>query len=129
MTWIDKLTAGISTTTTVASIVAVTSEPGWNVIGEFPMDATLDATLDVMGSVSDASLTLTALVYCVTAGSVGEVAGSRAQLTSTIGARVFSGRFRLTSGMSYQVRAQVVGNAGDNFFGLVRRAAPTPLPI
>lgn len=106
------------------SIVAVVTEPGWNVIGAFPMPTTADIRLDVIGSVSDPALTMTARLYCVTPGSVGEVSGSRASIASAIDTEVFSAQFTLQGGCLYQVQVQVVGAAGDNYFGLVRRAAP-----
>ena len=106
------------------SILAVATEPGWNVIGAFPMPTTASVRLDVLGSVSDTSLVMTTRLYCVTPGYLGEVSGSRAQLASIIDTEVFSGRFTLLGGRLYQVQAQVVGNAGDDYFGLVRRAAP-----
>jgi hypothetical protein len=106
------------------SILAVAAEPGWNVIGAFPMPITADIRLDVIGSVSDPSLMMSVRVYCVTPGSVGVVSGSLVKLASLIDTEVFSGVFTLTGGLLYQVQAEVVGAAGDSFFGLVRRAAP-----
>lgn len=106
------------------SILAVAAAPGWEVVGTFPMPATADLRLDLIGSVSDLSLTMTALLYCVTPGFVGEVANSRAALSSTIDTETFSQKVTLTGGRLYQVWAQVVGNAGDDYFGQVRRAAP-----
>lgn len=106
------------------SILGVEAAPGWNVIGAFPMPVSADIKLDVVGSVSHASLIMTARLYCVTPGFIGEVSGSRAQLSSVIDAEVFSGRFGLVGGRLYQVQCQVVGNAGDSYFGIVRRAAP-----
>lgn len=106
------------------SIIAVAAEPGWNVIGAFPMPTTANVLLDVIGSVSDSSLTMTTRVYCVTPGFVGEVSGSRVQLSSTIDTEVFSAQFALTGSRLYQVQAEVVGAAGDDFFGMLRRAAP-----
>src|SRR3954454_14329922 len=101
------------------SIIAVATEPGWNVIGAFPMPTTAEIRLDLVGSVSDDSLLMTCRMYCVTPGFIGEVAGSRAQLSSTIDAEVFSSQFTLAGGRLYQVQCQVVGNAGDDYFGLV----------
>lgn len=105
-------------------ILAVAADPGWNVIGAFPMPTTADIRLDVIGSVSDPSLTMIARLYCVTPGFVGEVSGSRVQLTSMIDVEVFSSQFTLPGNMLYQVQVEVVGNAGDSYFGYVRRAAP-----
>lgn len=106
------------------SILAVAAEPGWNVIGAFPMPTTADIRLDVIGSVSDPSLAMNARMYCVSPGFVGIVSGSSVQLTSVVDVEVFSGQFTLVGGLLYQVQAEVVGNAGDSYFGLVRRAAP-----
>jgi hypothetical protein len=105
-------------------IDAVATAPGWNVIGGFPMPTTADIRLDVFGLVSDASLNMTVRLYDVTPGSVGAVNGSDVHITSTTDDQEFSGVFTLTGGRRYQVQCQVVGNAGDNYFGCVRRAAP-----
>jgi hypothetical protein len=86
----------------------------------------MDARLDLIGSVSDASLELTCRLYCVTPGAVGEVPGSRSVIDSTTEARAFSSRCKLTAGCLYQVQAQVVGGEGDDYFGFVRRATPVP---
>lgn len=108
-------------------ILAVAVEPGWEVIGTFPFPVTADIRLDVTGVVSDDSLTLTTRMYCVTDGFVGEVSGSRVLLTSTIDAQAYSSQFTAVGGRLYQIQAQVVGNAGDDFFGYVRRAAPSSI--
>ena len=108
-------------------VLAVAADPGWNVIGSFPIPTTADIRLDVTASVSDPSLTLIVRMYCVTPGFTGEVSGSRVQLNSTIDAEVFSAQFTLTGGRLYQVQAEVTGNAGDNYFGYVRRAAPATI--
>lgn len=105
-------------------ILAVVADPGWTVVGTFPMPTTADIRLDLIGSVSDPSLTMIARLYCTTAGFAGEVSGSRVQLTSLIDAEMFSAQFTLNGGRIYQVQAEVTGNAGDSYFGYVRRAAP-----
>lgn len=110
------------------SIVAVAVEPGWEVIGNlgrFPVTA--DIRLDVTGIVSDDSLVLTTRLYCVTAGFIGEVSGSRVQLSSTIDDQAYSSQFTLTGGRVYQVQSQIVGNEGSDYFGYVRRAAPASI--
>ena len=127
--WLDKFYQGTSTTTSLASILAVASEPGWNVLGTFPLDTEIDAKLDVIGSVSDDSLLMTVRIYCVEDGLVGEVTGSRATISSTIDRRAYSSRIKLKANVLYQVQAQVVGGAGDDFFGLVRRAAPLAIQV
>lgn len=105
-------------------VLAVATEPGWTVIGGFPMSTSADIRLDVTGSVSDVSLVLNTRLYCITPGFVGEVSGSRVQLTGLIDTQVLSGKFTLFGGRLYQVQAEVVGNAGGSYFGYVRRAAP-----
>jgi len=108
-------------------ILAVAVEPGWEVIGAFPFPVTADIRLDVTGIVSDTSLTLTTRMYCVTDGFVGEVSGSRVLLSSTTDDQGYSSQFTLTGGRLYQIQSQVVGNAGDSYFGYVRRAAPSSI--
>lgn len=123
--WIDKLVAGTSATVSTAAIPAVVSEPGWYVLGVVPVDADQDSKLELIGSVSGGSLVLTARLYCISSGTVGEVTGSRVSTSSTIDFRVISpAKFRLSANRLYQVHAQVVGAAGDFYFGLVRRAIP-----
>lgn len=106
------------------AIVAVAVAPGWRVIGAFPMPTSANIRLDVLGSVSDASLAMTTRLYDITPGFIGPVSGSDAQIMSLIDAEIFSGVFGLIGSHRYQVQSQVVGNAGDNYFGTVRRAAP-----
>lgn len=103
---------------------AVAATPGWNVIGAFPMPATAKVRLDVLGLVSDASLQLRARFYCVTDGAVGPVSGSEAVLTDQSDERAYSGVVELVANRTYQIQAEVTGNAGTNYFGTVRRAAP-----
>lgn len=103
---------------------AVAVAPGWEVIGAFPMRVSASVRLSMIGSVSDASLTLSTKLYCVTPGAEGDVTGA---LVSRTGALVdvesFSGKFDLPAGL-YQVHAQIVGNVGDPYFGNARRVAP-----
>lgn len=103
-------------------IDAVAATPGWTVIGAFAMPATADVLVDLVGLVSDASLTLRVRLYCTTPGAVGVVSGSTAQLTSTTDLQVGSGVVSLTGGRAYQFQAEVTGAAGSGFFGVVRRA-------
>jgi hypothetical protein len=103
-------------------IDAVAATPGWVVIGGFTMPATADIQTDVLGSVSDEDLALRVRLYCVTAGAVGVVSGSEAQLSTTEDSRATSGKFTLTGGRTYQFQAEVTGDTGAGFFGVVRRA-------
>jgi hypothetical protein len=106
-------------------IAAVSAEPGWEVVSSFSIPTTAQALLDLVGLVSDSSLTLTVRLYCVTSGREGEVLGSRISLTSTLDTEQISQLFTLQGGGTlYQLQAQVVGNSGDDYFGIVRRCFP-----
>jgi hypothetical protein len=105
-------------------IAAVAAEPGWFVIGGFFMPASATIRLDLIGSVSDDSLTLSTRLYCVTDGFAGVVGGSLVSLATVVDTRQLSSAFTLEGGRLYQVQAQVVGDAGDDFFGYVRRLTP-----
>jgi hypothetical protein len=105
-------------------IDAVAATPGWNVIGAFFMPATAVIRVDLLGSVSHASLTLRVRLYCVSPGSVGVVSGSEASLNSLTDVQVFSGNVELTGKRNYQFQAEVTGSSGIDRFGIVRRAAP-----
>ena len=106
-------------------VAAVASPPGWTVIGGFPMPTTADIRLEVLGSVSDPSLTMSVRLYCTTPGSLGPVSGSDVVIASTTDVQQYSGQFTLQgAGRQYQMQSQVVGAAGVPYFGNVRRAAP-----
>lgn len=123
-TWIETFYRGIATITSTTPVLAVLTEPGWQVIGSFSPDADGDANLSAIGSVSSSLLVMTARLYCVEPGSVGEVTGSRATIASTVDTRASSARFTLSGGRLYQVQAQVVGSVGDDYFGILRAAMP-----
>lgn len=103
-------------------IDAVAATPGWYVIGAFTMPASAEILVDVLGSVSHASLALKVRLYDITPGSVGEVSGSTAQITSLTDVQAYSGRIELTGKHVYQFQAEVTGAAGPAYFGVVRRA-------
>ena len=103
---------------------AVAATPGWNVIGAFTMPASAELRVDMIGSVSDAGLALRVRLYDITAGSVGAVSGSTAQLNSTTDTQAYSGVVELVGGHKYQFQAEVTGLAGSAYFGVVRRAMP-----
>jgi hypothetical protein len=110
--------------TSAARVDAVATAPGWVVVGSFPIPTTADIRLDVLGSVSDPSLTMSIRLYCTTPGSVGMVSGSQVALASLVDVQVFSSAFTVVGNRSYQVQSQVVGNAGASYFGNLRRVAP-----
>lgn len=110
--------------TSEKGILAVSADPGWEVLGVFPMRVSADVRLDLLASVSDPSLTLTALLYCISVGFEGEVAGSRVSLSTTIASEQLSTKCMLQGGRLYEIWAEVVGNAGAAYFGKVFRAGP-----
>lgn len=104
-------------------LLGVEDEPGWYVAGSIWMPVSADVVLDMIGIISDPSLVMTTQLYCLEPGFIGEVAGSRVQLASApIDTRALSSQFTLTGQRMYQVRAQLVGNAGAGYFGTLRRA-------
>lgn len=127
MNRLASLSGGSSSSPGVArSLFAVAATPGWEVIGAFTPASTASAPLDVIGAVSDASLTLRVRLYCVTAGSVGVVADSTVSITSTVDLAASSASLALTGGRTYQYQAEVTGNAGAAYFGTVRSARWEP---
>lgn len=103
-------------------IDAVAATPGWYVIGGFTMPASADVRVDLLGAVSDVSLAARVRLYCVSAGSVGPVSGSEAQLGTLADSQAFSGIVSLVAGRIYQFQAEVTGGSGAGLFGVVRRA-------
>ncbi len=103
-------------------IDAVAATPGWNVIGAFSMPATADLHIDVIGSVSDAALTLRVRLFDITPGSIGPVSGSEASTTSRTDVQFMGGAITLTGGRRYQFQAEVTGGASSSLYGVVRRA-------
>jgi hypothetical protein len=103
-------------------VAGVEETPGWLVIGTFLMPASAPLRIDVIGSVTDPSLTLRVRLYCIEAGAVGPVSGSEATTQSTVDAQAYSGVINLVGGRKYQFQAEVTGDAGDGLFGVVRRA-------
>jgi len=102
-------------------VLAVAADPGWYVKGSFkPNVSTDEARLQLIGSVSDASLTLKVRIFDITAGA--PVDGTLIQLSSLVDVEAVSAVFPLVGGRTYQVQAEVVGNAGDAYFGVMRSA-------
>ena len=123
-TWMVNDTSSASSAS--QQVDAVSSAPGWTVCGGFFTSKTSTIYLDVIGSVSDATLTMTFRLYDITTGSVGIVSGSTvSSITSTVDTRAVSGSFSVIANHQYQIQCQVVGNVGIDFFGTVQRVAPT----
>jgi hypothetical protein len=106
-----------------STVPAVPASPGWRVVGAFPMPITASGiVLSAVGSVSDDSLTMRLRLFCITPGAVAEVAGSRVTITSTTDTQASSGTFALVGGRVYQFQAEVTGDTGSHFFGVVESA-------
>lgn len=102
-------------------ILAVAATPGWYVVGAFQMTATAKARLELIGSVSDASLVLRARLFDVALGE--PVSGSTAQLSTVVDSRALSGMFSLAGPKLYQIQAEVTGGSGDDKFGVMKSAS------
>lgn len=114
----------VSQATPMASILAVASPPGWCVIGAFTTTRVGRFQTHLVGSVSDPALTLTARIYCVTPGHVGPIVGSESVITSVTDVEALSSLYNLDGPFLYQIQAQAVGNAGEDYFATIRRASP-----
>jgi len=118
-----KLTAAeiievISTfTATEQAIPAVAASPGWYVVGAFKMRATMLVYLAGVVSVSHASLTLRARLF-----DLGELLPVAIQLStqSLVDVYASSGEAELVGGHVYQMQIEVVGNAGEQYFGSMK---------
>jgi hypothetical protein len=100
-------------------IPAVEATPGWYVVGAFRMPVSAEVRAEVFGSVSDASLTMRARLFCITPGSVAPVSGSTVTITSATDVRALSGLFTLPAG-DYQMQVEVVGGVDDALFGSIK---------
>lgn len=101
-------------------ILAVSSEPGWYVLGTFFLPQSCQATLEIQGCVSDPSLTLKARLFDMsTAQGVSGCLVSGNPLTVT---RMRSGLVNLTGARSYQVQAECLGGVDDGLFAVISDA-------
>ncbi len=103
-------------------VPAVASSPGWYVMGEYYLPKSTMAQLDVVGCVSDVSLTLRARLWDVQAAAPvpGEV-----QIKKVDGDRVKGARVSLLGNRRYQVQVECTGGAGDTLFGVAETATIT----
>jgi hypothetical protein len=106
------------------TVPAVDTDPGWVTVGAFTLPKSLAACrLEAIACVSDASLSGVVRLWDATAGAEQEVSGSRAAFTSVgLDETVHSATVALAAGR-FLVQAQVTGDSGDYFFGLVRTAS------
>lgn len=114
----DELVEVISTyTATEQAIQAVTASPGWYVVGAFKMRASLNVFLSGVVSVSDASLTLRARLFDLTDKVPVPI---QLATQSIIDAYASSGSAELVGQHIYQMQIEVVGNAGEQYFGSMK---------
>jgi len=115
---VDELIEVISTyTATEQAIMAVAASPGWYAVGAFKMRATLAVFLGGVVSVSHASLTLRARLFDLTAAVPVEIQLATQELVDTY---TSSGEAELVGGHIYQMQIEVVGNAGEQYFGSMK---------
>ena|ERR1700733_14377209 len=109
-------------TATNQRVPAVAVAPGWYVVGAEYLASSADgARLQMIGAVSDPSLTLSVRLFDVTAGA--PVSGALASVSALADARAISGPFSVIATHLYQFQMQVVGGAGDAFFGVMNSAS------
>jgi len=113
----------------LTTIQAVASTPGWIVLGAFYLPKSCDARLDAMMVVSDSSLTCRVRLYDVTVdsslGAAARVIPGGVSTSSETIVRQLGGVVALKAGHIYQIQAEVTGNSGDAYFGVVPTATIT----
>lgn len=99
------------------TVPAVTTTPGWHVVGAFRMRISFDVRLAALASVSLGGLTLNARLFdLITNTPVSGVV----TITSLVDLYAESAAMSLVGGHSYQMQVEVVGNSGVQYFGTVR---------
>lgn len=110
-------------------IPAVPSTPGWQAIGAFYLPKSCAARLDALLMVSDTSLTCRVRLFDVTPDASIEasdrVIAGGVSSSSTAPVRQLGGVVSLIGGHTYQIQAEVIGDEGDEFFGVVTTATIT----
>jgi hypothetical protein len=101
------------------AIPAVAATPGWYVVGAFSLRVSYDVRFQVIASVSDASLTLNARLFDMSSTPPAPVAGVLS-LQDLVDAVRTSQVVSLTGGHLYQMQVEVVGDAGEDFFGSLK---------
>lgn len=104
-------------------IPSVSVTPGWQVIGEFFLPLSVaQCRLDVIASVSDASLTSRFRLYDRSNNTV--VSGSTVQIRELVGTRRLSGPFALTGGRVFQIHGECTGHVeAIDFFAVLQTAS------
>lgn len=110
-------------------VPAVAATPGWQVLGAFYLPKSCSARLDALAMVSHASLTCRVRLYDVTDDAsltaTARVIAGGVSTSSTAPVRQLGGVVSLRAGHTYQIQAEVTGNAGDTYFGVVPTATIT----
>lgn len=118
-----EIISAYAATNTVIRAVAAT--PGWTVVGAFYLPKSASARIDALMMVSDASLTCRVRLYDATAGAIAaasRVVPGYVTTQSLTAVRQLGPVVSLTGGHLYQFQAEVTGDAGDEFFGMVPTA-------
>jgi hypothetical protein len=108
----------------MTTLAAVNLSPGWQVVGAFYLPLSCLASLDILGALSDLTLTMRAKLFDATVNA--DVSGSLVAMhgagTTTVNRQV-SGAVDLTGGHIYQIVAECTGGSGDDFFGTMFTAS------
>lgn len=111
------------------TVPAVAATPGWQVLGAFYLPKSCSARLDALMVVSDDSLTCRVRLYDVTAdtslSAAARVIAGGVSTSSTTITRQLGGVVALKAGHTYQIQAEVIGDSGDTYFGVVPTATIT----
>jgi hypothetical protein len=104
-------------------IPAVAASPGWHVVGAFRLELTATLRIELIGSVSDAALTMRARLFDLE--DVAPVASMQASLSALTDEAAYAARVELTGNRIYQIQVEVTGAVGSDKFGVLRSVAPT----
>lgn len=109
-------------------IPAVDATPGWQVLGAFFLPKSTRARLDALMMVSDPSLTCRVRLYDASPGAIAAAArvipGLATSQSLTMQRRL-GPLVSLVGSKLYQIQAEVIGDSGDTYFGVVPTATIT----
>ena len=102
------------------TVPAVASTPGWHVLCDVSVIVSSNVSLEVVGRVSSAGLTMNARLFDYS--SAAAVASSSVAITATSDDTQTSSAVALVEGNIYQIQVEVVGGADAANFGTVTSA-------
>src|SRR5262245_2591698 len=95
-----------------APIPAVAATPGWYVVGAFFLHAAAELRLELIGAVSDASLTMRARLFdLVVKAPVSGIQATISGLNGLTDQRVLSTSAELAGNRTYQIQVEVTGGS------------------